>query len=134
MNTIPALAITVIGYYLYAQSGLKPFVFGSTYTFTYTINAIPVFPVAVILILPSVQKMQQPVYSRNHRRHSAVLAAGVLLVYSACRYVLRPGSGFPALTGCAHIFCRARFEKRACFFALHAKAQYIWKAKDKIGV
>ena len=64
MNTIPALAITVIGYYLYAQSGLKPFVFGSTYTFTYTLNAIPVFPVAVI-----------DVYKRQ-RVKSGALSAG----------------------------------------------------------
>ncbi len=50
MNLIPSLVITLVGYGLYKKTGVKPFVFGSTYTYTYTINAIPVFPVAVILI------------------------------------------------------------------------------------
>ncbi|MCQ2558961.1 MAG: alpha/beta fold hydrolase [Oscillospiraceae bacterium] len=50
MNLIPSLAITLIGFSIYAKTGVKPFIFGSTYTFTYTINAIPVFPIAIILI------------------------------------------------------------------------------------
>ena len=60
MNTIPALVITVIGYSLYMKNGVKPFVFGSTYTYTYTINAIPVFPVAVILIRRLFKKCGNP--------------------------------------------------------------------------
>lgn len=50
MNLIPSLAITLIGFGIYAKTGVKPFIFGSTYTFTYTINAIPVFPIAIIMI------------------------------------------------------------------------------------
>lgn len=50
MNFIPAFAITVIGYYLFKKTGVQPDVFGSTFTFTYMINAIPVFPVAVLLL------------------------------------------------------------------------------------
>ena len=50
MNFIPAFAITVIGYYLFQKTGVQPNVFGSTFTFTYMINAIPVFPVAVLLL------------------------------------------------------------------------------------
>lgn len=82
MNTIPALAITVIGYYLYAQSGLKPFVFGSTYTFTYTINAIPVFPVAVILIRRLFKKCNNP--------YIPGIIAGILLCWLqvSCSFTL----------------------------------------------
>lgn len=50
MNFIPAFAITVIGYYLFMNSGVQPNIFGSTFTFTYMINAIPVFPVAVFFM------------------------------------------------------------------------------------
>lgn len=50
MNIIPAFVITFIGYYLFAKTGFKPNVFGSPFTFTYTINAIPVFPVAIIVL------------------------------------------------------------------------------------
>lgn len=60
MNMLPALVITLTGYYLYAKSGVKPFVFGSTYTYTYTINAIPVFPVAVILIRRLFKRCNNP--------------------------------------------------------------------------
>lgn len=60
MNTLPALVITLVGYYMYKQTGVKPFVFGSTYTHTYTINAIPVFPVAVILMRRLFRKCNNP--------------------------------------------------------------------------
>ncbi len=60
MNMIPALVITLIGYGLYMRSGIKPFIFGSTYTYTYTINAIPVFPAAVLLIRRIYKKCGNP--------------------------------------------------------------------------
>lgn len=60
VNTIPALVITIVGYALYMKNGVKPFVFGSTYTYTYTINAIPIFPVAVILIRRLFKKCGNP--------------------------------------------------------------------------
>lgn len=60
MNMIPSLVITFVGYVLYAKSGVKPLIFGSTYTYTYTINAIPVFPVAVILIRRLFKKCNNP--------------------------------------------------------------------------
>lgn len=50
VNTIPAFAITAIGYYLFAKTGVQQDIFGSTFTFTYMINAIPVFPVAILLL------------------------------------------------------------------------------------
>lgn len=50
MNFIPAFVITVVGYYLFMKSGVQPNIFGSTFTFTYMINAIPVFPVAVLFM------------------------------------------------------------------------------------
>lgn len=50
MNFIPAFAITVIGYYLFMKSDIQPNVFGSTFTFTYMINAIPVFPIDVLFM------------------------------------------------------------------------------------
>lgn len=60
MNMLPALVITLTGYYLYAKNGIKPFIFGSTYTYTYTINAIPVFPVAIILIRRLFKRCNNP--------------------------------------------------------------------------
>ncbi|WP_300262621.1 alpha/beta hydrolase [Clostridium sp.] len=50
MNMIPAFAITFIGYYLFAKTGVQQNIFGAPFTFTYMINAIPVFPVAVLLL------------------------------------------------------------------------------------
>lgn len=50
MNMIPAFAITFIGYYLFAKTGFQPNIFGAPFTFTYMINAIPVFSVAVLLL------------------------------------------------------------------------------------
>ena len=50
MNMVPAFAITFIGYYLFAKTGFQPDIFGAPFTFTYMINAIPVFPVAVLLL------------------------------------------------------------------------------------
>ena len=41
MNLIPSLAITLIGFGIYAKTGVKPFIFGSTYTFTYTYTCEP---------------------------------------------------------------------------------------------
>ena len=35
---------------MYEKTGMKPVIFGSNYTYTYTINALPVFPIAVIMI------------------------------------------------------------------------------------
>lgn len=73
MNMLPALVITLTGYYLYAKSGVKPFVFGSTYTYTYTINAIPVFPVAVILI--------RRLFKRCNNPYIPGIIAGILLCW-----------------------------------------------------
>lgn len=50
MNMIPAFTITFIGYYLFAKTGFQPNIFGAPFTFTYMINAIPVFPIAVLLL------------------------------------------------------------------------------------
>lgn len=50
MNMIPALVITFVGYYLFAKTGVQQNIFGSTFTFTYMINAIPVFPIAILLL------------------------------------------------------------------------------------
>lgn len=50
MNFIPAFVITIVGYYLFMKNGIQPNIFGSTFTFTYMINAIPVFPVAVLFM------------------------------------------------------------------------------------
>ncbi|SJZ44603.1 alpha/beta hydrolase [Anaerorhabdus furcosa] len=50
MNMIPALAITVIGYWIFNKTGVQANIFGAPFTFTYMINAIPVFPVAVIVL------------------------------------------------------------------------------------
>ena len=60
MNMLPSLIITFVGFYLYAKNGVKPLIFGSTYTYTYTLNAIPVFPVAVILIRRLFKKCNNP--------------------------------------------------------------------------
>lgn len=73
MNMLPALVITLTGYYLYAKSGVKPFVFGSTYTYTYTINAIPVFPVAVIMI--------RRLFKRCNNPYIPGIIAGILLCW-----------------------------------------------------
>ncbi|WP_066715203.1 alpha/beta hydrolase [Clostridium sp. Marseille-P299] len=82
MNTIPALVITFVGYYLYAKSGVKPFIFGSTYTYTYTINAIPVFPIAVILIRRLFKKCNNP--------YVPGIIAGILLCWLqvSCSFTL----------------------------------------------
>lgn len=82
MNTLPALLITVIGYWLYVKSGVKPFVFGSTYTYTYTINAIPVFPVAVVLI--------RRLFKRCNNPYIPGIIAGVLLCWLqvSCNFTL----------------------------------------------
>lgn len=50
MNFIPAFVITIVGYYLFMKNGIQPNIFGSTFTFTYMINAVPVFPVAVLFM------------------------------------------------------------------------------------
>ncbi len=50
MNFIPAFTIFAVGYYLFMKTGVQPNVFGSNFTFTYMINAIPVFPAAVLLL------------------------------------------------------------------------------------
>lgn len=82
MNMLPALVITFVGYYLYAKSGVKPFVFGSTYTYTYTINAIPVFPVAVILI--------RRLFKRCNNPYIPGIIAGILLCWLqvSCSFTL----------------------------------------------
>ncbi len=78
MNMIPALAITVIGYGLYMRNGVKPFLFGSTYTYTYTINAIPVFPAAVLLI--------RKLFRRCGNPYVPGIVAGVLLCWMQVAY------------------------------------------------
>ncbi len=60
MNMIPSLVITFVGFYLYAKNGVKPMIFGSTYTYTYTINALPVFPIAVVLIRRLYKRCNNP--------------------------------------------------------------------------
>lgn len=82
MNMLPSLVITFVGYYLYAKSGVKPFVFGSTYTYTYTINAIPVFPVAVILI--------RRLFKRCNNPYIPGIIAGILLCWLqvSCSFTL----------------------------------------------
>lgn len=82
MNMLPALVITFVGFYMYAKSGVKPFVFGSTYTYTYTINAIPVFPIAVILIRRLFKKCNNP--------YIPGLLAGILLCWLqvSCSFTL----------------------------------------------
>ena len=47
-NMVPPLLITVIGFAMFKQTGIQPNIFGSDYTFTYMINAIPAYPVAII--------------------------------------------------------------------------------------
>lgn len=82
MNTIPALVITLVGFGLYAKTGVKPFIFGSNYTFTYTINAIPVFPVAVVLI--------RRLFKRCNNPYIPGLIIGVLLCWLqvSCSFTL----------------------------------------------
>ncbi|NMM94235.1 alpha/beta hydrolase [Bifidobacterium oedipodis] len=60
MNMVPALLITVIGYWIFAQTKVAPTIFGSNYTFTYTINAIPVFPVIVVFIRRAFKRCNNP--------------------------------------------------------------------------
>lgn len=60
MNFIPAFVITFVGFYLYASTGVKPVMFGSNYAYTYTINSLPVFPVAVLLIRRLFKKCNNP--------------------------------------------------------------------------
>ena len=50
LNMIPPLFITVLGYSLFKKTGVQPNIFGSDYTFTNMINAIPAYPIAVIYI------------------------------------------------------------------------------------
>lgn len=50
LNMIPPLVITVIGFSLFKKTGIQPNIFGSDYTFTNMINAIPAYPVAVLYI------------------------------------------------------------------------------------
>ena len=49
INAIPAILITAVGFHIFIKNGfLAGPVFGSTYTHTYTINAIPMFPLVVL--------------------------------------------------------------------------------------
>ena len=50
LNMIPPLLITVIGFSLFKKTGIQPNIFGSDYTFTNMINAIPAYPIAVVYI------------------------------------------------------------------------------------
>lgn len=78
MNVIPALVITLVGYWIFAQTKVAPTIFGSNYTFTYTINAIPVFPVIVVFI--------RRVFKRCNNPYIPGLLAGVLMCWlqTAC--------------------------------------------------
>lgn len=60
MNMLPSLVITFAGFYMYAKTGVKPMMFGSNYTYTYTTSVLPVFPVAVILIRRLFKKCSNP--------------------------------------------------------------------------
>lgn len=82
MNMIPALLITLIGFGLFIKTGTKPFVFGSTYTYTYTINAIPVFPIAVVLIRRLFKQCNNP--------YIPGMIAGILLCWLqiSCSFTL----------------------------------------------
>lgn len=73
MNFIPAFVITVVGYYLFMKTGVQPNIFGSTFTFTYMINAIPVFPVAVILL--------RRIYKYCNNPYIPGIIVGVLLAF-----------------------------------------------------
>lgn len=49
LQVIPSLLITVVGYSIFIKNGYMPGnVFGSTYTHTYTVNAIPMFALVVL--------------------------------------------------------------------------------------
>ncbi|MDO5733840.1 MAG: hypothetical protein Q4P08_01700, partial [Eubacteriales bacterium] len=50
VNGIPAYVITTVGYHLFIKTGQMPNVFGSPFTFTFMVNAIPIFPLAVFAI------------------------------------------------------------------------------------
>lgn len=82
MNLLPSLVITFVGFYLYAKNGVKPMIFGSTYTYTYTINAIPVFPVAVILI--------RRLFKRCNNPYIPGIIAGILMCWLqvSCSFTL----------------------------------------------
>ena len=73
MNLIPALVISIIGWYMYEKTGMKPVVFGSNYTYTYTINAIPVFPIAVIVI--------RKLFKQCNNAYIPGIIAGILLCW-----------------------------------------------------
>lgn len=51
VNSIPAALITAVGFHIFIKNGYMPHaVFGSTFTHTYTINAIPMFPLVVLAV------------------------------------------------------------------------------------
>ena len=50
MNMLPALLISVIGYEMFKATGIGPNVFGSTYTYSYLVNAIPCAPIGVLVM------------------------------------------------------------------------------------
>lgn len=50
LNLIPALVVTLVGYLIFMHTKVAPNVFGAPSSFTYTINAIPMFPIAVVFI------------------------------------------------------------------------------------
>lgn len=83
MNLIPSLVITFVGFYLYASTGVKPIMFGSNYTFTYTINALPVFPIAVLLI--------RRLFKRCNNPYIPGIIAAILLCWLqvSCNFTLR---------------------------------------------
>lgn len=94
MNMLPALVITFAGYYLYAKDGIKPFIFGSTYTYTYTINAIPVFPIAVILIRRLFKKCNNP--------YIPGIIAGILLCWLqvSCSFTIHANMYYGPAAAC----------------------------------
>lgn len=50
LSALPAIIITILGYYKFISLGYQTNLFGSNYTFTYMVHAIPVFPIAILLI------------------------------------------------------------------------------------
>lgn len=73
MNMIPTVFITVLGYYLFMKTGVQPNIFGSDYTFTYMINAIPIFAVTVYFMRQLHKQVANPYISG--------LVGGLLITY-----------------------------------------------------
>lgn len=63
LNMIPPLLITVIGFSIFKKTGIQPNIFGSDYTFTFMINAIPAYPVAIMYMRALNKHLKNPYVS-----------------------------------------------------------------------